>query len=140
MSDFYYKFKSLELLQFATLSDQFEMDRTKGHTEVSFRYEPQVRTLDVRLSFMLVNNEDNTPLLKATLKSGFEIKEESLEQLINNDEIVFPSSFLAHLVGLTYSSLRGIIFAKTEHTAFESFILPAQDIQSYIKEPFVYKK
>ena len=140
MTDFFFRFKSMELLQFATLADQYEPDRTNGHTEVGFWYEALSRTLNVQLSFVLTHSEDHTPLMKAELKSEFEIKEESLEQITKNDELVFPSSLLAHLAALTYSSLRGVIYAKTENTAFRSFILPVEDIQTRIRVPYVYKK
>ena len=130
----------MELLQFATLSDTYDSDRSSGHTEVGFWYDALSRVLFVHISFVLFQSEDKSPLLKADLKSGFEIKEESLEQITKNDELVFPSNLLAHFAGLAYSSLRGIIYAKTIDTAFRSFILPVEDIQSHIRAPYVFKK
>ena len=140
MQEFYFKLTSMEVLQFATLSDQFPIEDTSGHIQINYLFDPLSHTLICRLSFLLSLIAYNTPVLKAEMKSGFEIKEESLDQITKGNEISFPVNLLAHFASLTYSSLRGVILAKTENTPFNGFILPVQDMQAHITTPYVYKE
>lgn len=138
MENFLYKFKSMDLLQFATLSDQYDAEKIKGHIEMRYWFDLQARTIFCQSSFLLSSIDDETPLLKAALQSGFEIKEESLAGITTGGQIVFPANILALFASLTYSSLRGVVFAKAENTPFKGIILPVQDMQLQIKNPYVF--
>lgn len=137
MENFYYKFKSMELLQFATLSDQYDAENMKGHIEMRYWFDSITRTIFCQSSFLLSSIDNETPLLKAELQSGFEIKEESLTSITRDGQIVFPTNVLVLFASLTYNSLRGVVFAKAENTPFKGIILPVQDLQSQIKNPLV---
>lgn len=130
----------MELLQFATLSDHFNPENTITHNELRFMFDEAERTLSCLFSVVLTERDTETPVLKAEMMSGFEIKPDSVELVTKGDEIVFPANIIAHFASLTYSSLRGAIYIKAENTVFSGFILPVQNIQEQIKKPYVIKK
>lgn len=138
MDNFTYRYKSMELLQFATLSNQFDPDDSIARNELRYMFDASENTLYCVFSITLVRKSDDTPLLKAELQSGFEIKPESISLITKGDEITFPANIIAHFASLTYSALRGIIYAKTEDTAFRNYVIPVQNIQAQIKKPFVF--
>lgn len=140
MNNFSYRYKSMELLQFATLSDQFNPDNTISHNELRFMFDEAEKTLSCIFSVVLTDRDRDIPVLKAEMMSGFEIKEDSIEMVTKGDEIVFPANIIAHLASLTYSSLRGAMYVKSENTVFSKFILPVQNIQEQIKKPYIIKR
>lgn len=140
MENFTYRFKSLELLQFATLADTYDPDNITIHNELRYMFDETACVISCLLSVTVADSATSAPILKAEMMSGFEIKKEGVASVTKGDEVVFPAQFIAHLAALTYSSMRGAINVKAENTAFSKFILPAQNIQDLIKKPFVYKK
>ena len=138
MNNFTYRYTSMELLQFATLSNQFDPEDSITHNELRYYFDASENTIYCLFSVTLLRKSDDTPLLKAELQSGFEIKPESIAIITKGDDIIFPANIIAHFASLTYSSLRGIIYAKSEDTVFRNYVIPVQNIQAQIKKPFVY--
>ena len=128
----------MELLQFATLSNQFDPEDSISHNELRFMFDASENTLYCSFSLTLVRKSDDVPLLKAEIRSGFEMKPESIALITKGDEISFPPNIIAHFASLTYGALRGVIYAKSEDTVFRNFVIPVQNIQAQIKKPFVY--
>lgn len=68
-----------------------------------------------------------------------EISPESWEGMKEDGFVVIPKDFLYHIGGLSFSTTRGILFAKTEGTDLNSFIMPIiymdQVIHSDMKIP-----
>lgn len=47
---------------------------------------------------------------------------------------LLPKQLGSHLVGLTISTVRGILYAKTQNTVFNKFFIPLINIQELVKE------
>lgn len=137
MDNFTYRYKSMELLQFAILTDHYDPANIITHNELRYLFNDVDNTLYCFFAVTLATSDD-TPILKAELQSIFEIKAESIARITKGREITFPTNIISHFASLTYSTLRGIIYAKSENTAFRDFILPVQNIQAQIKKPYVY--
>jgi hypothetical protein len=56
--------------------------------------------------------------------SFFEIEFDTWESIKQDGFVVIPKDFLYHIEGLAVSTARGILFAKTEGTDLNRFILP----------------
>ena len=100
---------------------QFKID-TKNHMIGSF----------VGVTF----EQGKKSFLKIEVSCHFKIEEESWKNHINQKTSVInlPKDFLIHIAMFTFGTLRGILFAKTEGTNFNRFILPAMDVASMIEK------
>ncbi len=80
----------------------------------------------------LLNNK-NIKLIELVLVCDFEIL--NLESIIqmNNEGFTLPDDLLTTLVGMTYSTARGIIFSKTQGSFLNQFILPVIDTKVLLK-------
>jgi len=74
--------------------------------------------------------------LKIEISCHFKIEDESWKNLINEKAalIKLPKDFLTHIAMLAFGTLRGVLFAKTEGTNFNKFILPGMDVRSMIEK------
>lgn len=102
---------------------------------------------------MEIGGDDDNRLLKFTMKVNF--KQNSNTFLIiesgcefrmapetwelfktkdNDSKRLLPKHFAIHLVGLTVSSVRGILHAKTDNTKFNRFIIPLINVHDLVKD------
>lgn len=119
-----YRFSKMELEQFAMFEENCspEPSEVQFQTEAQFSYD---KSNSVLCSKIVVNmsNQDK-PLVKAELKSFFDLLPESVENLRKDNRIFFSPPLLVQFASLCYGSIRGVIFAKTTGTPINNFILP----------------
>ena len=137
MADLYYRFKSVSVEQFATisedLSDKMPMDYK---TRFSFRFLKDENVLVSRADVILL--QKNELKMKAIFDCSFEIKEESVvEATLGNGDVVIPRGLLVQLASLNYGTLRGIIIERTKGTPFSSVFLPPLIVEDIITEDLV---
>lgn len=72
--------------------------------------------------------------LKIQVSCHFKIEEGSWNQFIQENKLIIPKSFLAHIAMITTGTTRGVLFAKTESTQFSKFIVPTLNVVELIKE------
>ncbi|MCD8386120.1 MAG: hypothetical protein LUD17_04420 [Bacteroidales bacterium] len=73
------------------------------------------------------------PLLKALIEVVFNLTSCSYDKLKEGDKIVMPQPLLLSFASTSYSTLRGILFAKTEDTIFNTLYLPLIDMSNIVK-------
>lgn len=135
----YYRIVKAELTQFATLTDTFDpKNRTIQNNEMSMTFDPSCCVLSCTFSIIL-RDENNDPLMKASMLCGFEIKKESVDAISNDGQVTFPANVLTHLASLTYSSMRGAISVKAEDTPLRGFVLPFCNVAEHIKTAASFK-
>lgn len=135
----FYRIVKAELTQFATLTDSFNPEKKiMQNNEMSISFDPFSSILGCTFSVIL-RDEDNEPLMKASMLCGFEIKKESVEAISRDEKVTFPTSVLTHLASLTYSSLRGAISVKAEDTPLRGFVLPFCNVGEHIKKAASFK-
>lgn len=137
MENLYYRFNNVSVEQFATLSNNFsKTDSMDYETFLSFRFLKDERLLVSRAEVNLF--QDKELKMKAVLDCSFEVKEESVTEVIQeNGNMVFPKHFLIQLASLNYGTLRGIVIERTKGTVFSSIILPPLLVGDIIKEDLI---
>lgn len=105
---------------------------------MSMTFDPSCCVLSCTFSIIL-RDENNDPLMKASMLCGFEIKKESVDAISNDGQVTFPANVLTHLASLTYSSMRGAISVKAEDTPLRGFVLPFCNVAEHIKTAVSFK-
>lgn len=128
-----FKYAAIKIDQFATfnypglsLAANFSIS---GEVQTGNNYEAKSIMVTVSSNYKVGDN------LVATIRvtSVFTIENESWENMKNGGFIVVPKEFLYHIGGLAVSTTRGILFAKTEGTDLNRFILPILHMDQVIK-------
>ena len=135
----YYRIIKAELTQFATLTDSFDpKNKLIQNNEMTLAFDPANSVLSCTYSIIL-RDENDAPLMKASMLCGFEIKKESVEAITQNGAIKISSNVLCHMASLTYSSMRGAISVKAEDTALRGYVLPFCNVSEHIKSAVSFK-
>lgn len=131
-----YKYSKMDLEQFALFEENVSpiIKEVQFQTEVQFSYDKNSRILCSKIVATMILKEK--PLLKADFRSYFEIAPESIEDLRQERNIIFPPQVLVQFASLCYGSLRGVIHVKTLGTALNSFILPPVFFGNLIDKAF----
>lgn len=76
-------------------------------------------------------------LLQASCE--FEIEPKTWSKWHSKKEalVTIPMNFASHLAVITIGTARGIFHAKTEHTAFNKYLIPTINVTNFVKEDIV---
>ncbi|WP_157558694.1 hypothetical protein [Microscilla marina] len=83
--------------------------------------------------------QKDIPFLILAIECFFNITESTWETFIDNNIIVIPQGFAAHLAMLTVGTARGVLYAKTEKTEFRKFLLPTINVDELIGQDIVFE-
>lgn len=111
--------------QFATFPENYQLGReTQLRTGFNFVINWHNRILACRTEYLL--SQEQTQCLKMELTVFFAVSQNLWDSFLNEKEkkITFPREFGTQLANITVDSARGILFAKTENTAFAPLIIP----------------
>ena len=136
----YYRFIKLELTQFATFEADYIDDGKPLELSSSFQFAYSSDDDVVCCATTVVISKGNSPILKAELKSYFNIQPESVTSMIEDDYVVLPTNLMTQFASLGYGSMRGVIYAKTMGTPLEKIILPPNDVQNIFTVPAKFRK
>lgn len=127
--------------QFAIIESAFDKsnDNIELTNGVRFAFNIDKRIISVLLSVTF--SQDKVPFLLLEIGCHFEIIKEHWEKLYNieTSEIKLPIGLARHLVMLSIGTLRGVLHAKTENTAFNVFFLPTINVNDLVKEDIFIK-
>ena len=135
----FYRFIKLELTQFAIFESDNIDDEKPLELSSSFQFAYSYDDDVVCCATTVVITKGNSPIMKAELKSYFNIMSESVASMIEDDCVVLPTSLMTQFASLGYGSMRGIIYAKTMGTPLEKFILPPNDVQNIFITPAKFR-
>ena len=136
----FYRFVKLDLVQFATFEADYTNDDEPLELSNSFQFLYSFDDDVVCCTTTVVISQDIRPLLKAELNSYFEIMSESVATMMKDDCIVLSKGLMTQFASLGYSSMRGVIYAKTMGTPLEKIILPPNDVQNIFTAPAKFRK
>lgn len=136
-----FKYSHIKLDQFASFNGTAGQRpfafQTSGEIQTGFNYEAKTIMITVMADVKL----ENQLLVTMKVSSYFEITPDSWEGLKQDGFVVIPKDFLYHIGGLAVSTTRGVLFAKTEGTDLNSYVLPLiymdQVIHSDMKIPVI---
>ena len=134
-----YRIYGFELPQFKTSWDC--LDNTKGveiKNNIDFAFSSHDRIL--KCTLQLVFEQNNVNVAEIEFCTYVEIHPDSISELIQENQIVFPPYFLAQCAAFGHGALRGIMFLKTTNTPLENYIIPPIEYSKVFKVPFIAKK
>lgn len=132
-----YKYDRIELEQFATFEKNYsnEISEVQFQTEAQFSFDKEHHVLCSRI---VVNMSAlDKPLVKAEIKSYFDIQPKSVKNLSKEGHILFTPPLLVQFASLCYGSMRGVIYAKTMGSPLANFVLPPVYFGNLIDKAFV---
>ena len=135
-----YRFSKMELEQFAMFEEKCnpKPKEVQFQTEAQFSYDTDNYIL---CSKIIVNmSAQEKPLVKAELKSYFNLLPESVENLRKDGRIMFAPPLLVQFASLCYGSIRGVIFAKTMGTPLNNYIVPPVYFGNLIDKGFAIEE
>lgn len=119
--------------QFAILEENYAPKKDVGlGTGLQFKVDSENKQIGVFLSFEFIQGKK--VFLKIQVSCHFKIEETAWASFRKEDKLIVPKEFLAHLAMITTGTTRGVLFAKTEGTAFSKYIIPTINVAEMIKE------
>lgn len=119
------------------LNNPMKMVKAKLTFTFDLAYNIEEKNLRVRMPIKISAENEDAESIGLTGEFGIEIKfhVENLDEFVQNknDKVVFKSTLGATIIGMVYSTVRGILFAHTRATAFEGLILPVVDPNHLLK-------
>lgn len=135
-----YKYGKMEIEQFAMFEENYNhnIEEVQFQTEAQFSFD---KNSSVLCSKIVVNMSAlEKPLVKAELKSYFNIQPESIDTLRQDGKILFHPHLLIQFASLCYGSMRGVIFTKTHGTALSNYVLPPVYFGQLINKGFAVEE
>lgn len=126
---------AIKVEQFAILEKNYlETRETTLATELQFRMNASEKIIGVFLEFEF--QQESNAFLKIEVSCHFRIQKEAWATFVdaNEENLTIPKGLLAHMAMITTGTTRGILFAKTENTPYNKFILPTLDVAAMIPE------
>lgn len=87
----------------------------------------------------IYRNED-TIFIKLVQVCTFAIDQNDWHKLEKDDNYVIPKAFAAHLMAITLSTARGVLFAKTQGTQWQLRFIGLQNLNQVFKEDVIAPK
>ncbi len=119
--------------QFAIFEENYAPKKETGlGTELQFKLDQSSKQIAVFLGFEFMQGKK--VFLKIQVSCHFKIEDSSWSSFIQENKLIVPKGFLAHLAMITTGTSRGVLFAKTEGTQFSKFIVPTLNVAEMIQE------
>ena len=133
--------KTIQMEQFAWFEENLkesDLVEIELATQIHFKLNPQHQI--VRNFVGVTFQQQQKPFLKINMSCAFKIEETVLKALTDetHSKIVLPKHFLQHLVVITIGTIRGALFAKTEGTIFNRFIIPTLNVTTLVQTDEVF--
>jgi hypothetical protein len=126
--------KKIHTEQFAIFEDNFvENIEVNLNSQIQFKLDHTNYMVGTFVGFTF--EQEKKPFLKIEVSCHFKLEEGSLNGFIDEkkSKTIIPKEFLAHLAMVTTGTARGVLFAKTEGTFFNTFIIPTINIAEMIE-------
>ena len=129
MKEIKYILRGVSIDQFATpfepLSDVFDVNIS---IPIKTNYQEHAIAIGANVQFL----EKGNVFLVAEAFCHYQVEPNCWEELSEADsrDVVLPKKFISRLAGISVSTLRGVLCAKTENTPFAKFFLPLIMIDS----------
>ncbi len=136
-----YKLNNISIRRFSLIepaldiTSNFNSKNLNLGFNLAYAYIKEQNIFQIQLTVVnnyLFNNK-NIKLIELVLVCDFKILNLTSIIQMNNESFTLPDDLLTELVGMTYSTARGIIFAKTQGSFLNKFILPVIDTKVLVK-------
>ena len=127
--------RQIRVNQFAILADEVPSGVIPVEFGIQFKTDTVGKWIAVAFKAQYMN--ESVPLLLLETQCDFQVKPEDWDSLANDGKLIFPVAVLRHIALHTVGTARGILFCKTEGTAFSRFILPPINLESMLNEELI---
>lgn len=124
--------------QFAIIDTAYtEADGIQLLSSFKFGYNEVDQTILASPRFSFEQNGASFLILE--IGCEFKIEEASWQEIYNAEEnsVILPKGFAAHIAAIAVGVARGVLHAKTEKTPFSRFLIPLINVAENIKEDVV---
>jgi len=127
------KLVGIKTEQFAIFKENYRAKKKIGlETQIQFKIDNIQKQI---VPFILFDFEEGKKVfLKFMLSCHFIIEEQYWNAFLIENKLILPKEFLSHIAMITIGTARGVLFAKTEGTIFNQFIIPTVNISEMITE------
>lgn len=106
------------------------------NTSMSFglNFEDNAFSISIKFTFEIKKK----PFMTTQVSTFFKIDSITWESLKENNQIILPKGFVAHMAMITVGTSRGILHSKTEGTIFNKYILPTLNVAEMVPEDVIF--
>lgn len=133
-----FRMDQIKVEQFAILENKLPQDNIGFSAELTHAVSKEDNVIAVRLKVSFTSKEKL--LLVCVVSCIFKVEPDSWQEWIQENKVVVPRGFMAHLAMHTFGTARGILFAKTEGTPYQQLILPPTNVDTMIKNDLIIEK
>jgi|SRR5690554_1476218 len=124
----------IEENQFSTFDEILRIDKPIEQ-QVGFGFGVDMENNVIAVSVDFVFQKEEKPLLKQNITCYFRIESKDFDEKLRKDEeVVLPCGFGKHLAMITTGTARGVLFANTQNTPFNQFIIGLINVDSMFNE------
>jgi hypothetical protein len=133
-----FRMDQIKVEQFAILENNIPHDDIGFSAELTPGASKEDKVIAIRLKASYTSNEKL--LLVCVVSCVFKVEPDSWKEWEQDNQIIVPRGFIAHLAMHTFGTARGILFSRTEGTPYQRLILPPTNVDAIIKEDFIIEK
>lgn len=125
--------KTIQTLQFAMFEENFDTNLPVAlNTHAQFKVNRQNQIVGTLVGFTFEHPQK--PFLTIQMSCHFKVQADAWNALMDHTQsnLVLPKHFLQHLVTIAIGTTRGALFAKTEGTLLNRFMIPSLDVALFV--------
>jgi len=134
-----YNFDDIRQNQFAVFPDKLE-DNSKlelsAQFEVSSNLTIHSDISNLRCIVHLELKQKKDIILLIEVETYFSLTKDSWDKIEDN-KYKLPADFIRHLALLSFSTVRGIVYSKTQDSESRKIILPSIDVNQIVKNDYI---
>ncbi|MCS4238288.1 hypothetical protein M2306_001603 [Myroides gitamensis] len=129
-----FKIVKVEENQFSVFEETLAIEeRIQQQLGFGFGTDAENNIVAVSMEFML--HKQTQPLIKLEITCYFEIEPKAFnEKLIQAEAIILPCGFAKHLAMITTGTARGVLFANTNNSPFNQYIIGLVNVDKMFAE------
>jgi hypothetical protein len=122
--------------QFAIIENNYDKTNPSVQLKNSLSFSLNLEKRYIKVLLSAEFHQENGPFLLIEIGCSFEIDIENWNLFYNIElnEVKLPKALATNFVVLTMGTLRGVLHAKVENTAFNMFLLPTINVTQLVKE------
>lgn len=137
-----YNFDDIRQNQFAVFPDKLE-DNSKlelsAQFEVSSNLTIHSDISNLRCIVHLELKQKKDIILLIEVETYFSLTKDSWDKIEDN-KYKLPADFIRHLALLSFSTVRGIVYSKTQDSESRKIILPSIDVNQIVKNDYIIEE
>ncbi|NCC19277.1 MAG: hypothetical protein EOM29_10100 [Bacteroidia bacterium] len=137
-----YNFDDIRQNQFAVFPDKLE-DNSKlelsAQFEVSSNLTIHSDISNLRCIVHLELKQKKDIILLIEVETYFSLTKDSWDKIEDN-KYKLPADFIRHLALLSFSTVRGIVYSKTQDSESRKIILPSIDVNQIVKNDYIVEE